>query len=55
LVWSNAVNVQGGQLYDGLITWNGLNNVGNEVLNGVYLAVIKIDGQTYMTKVAYIK
>jgi hypothetical protein len=55
LVWSSDVNVQGQQLYDGLISWNGLNNAGNEVLNGVYLAVIKIDGQTYKTKVAYIK
>ena len=39
------------------IKWNGKNDRGHRVLNGVYLCqiIIKATGQTYMTKIAYIK
>ena len=61
LVYSHSVSLpEGNKLYDGLITWDGKNNVGREVLNGVYLAILKVrykNGQTrsFKTKVAYIK
>ena len=56
LVWSKSVSVpSGGQIYDGLLRWNGDNNIGEEVLNGVYIAILNINGRTYKTKVAYIK
>jgi hypothetical protein len=61
LVYSQTVNLpEGNKLYDGFIQWNGRNNAGHEVLNGVYLAILKIrykNGQTrsFKTKVAYIK
>jgi len=61
LVWSKKVNnLNGGQLYDGVITWDGRNNAGQQVLNGVYIAIIEVrygNGQsrTFKTKVAYIK
>jgi hypothetical protein len=57
LVWSSGKVAipSGGQLYDGLITWNGKNNADNQVLNGVYIAILKIDGKTFKTKVAFVK
>jgi hypothetical protein len=48
-------------LIDGQIKWDGRNDRGLQVLNGVYLCQIVItpknggSGQTYMTKIAYIK
>jgi hypothetical protein len=48
-------------LIDGQIKWDGRNDRGIQVLNGVYLCQIVItpkngaSGQTYMTKIAYIK
>ena len=56
LVWSKSEPVtSGGQIYDGLIKWNGFNNNDKQVLNGVYIAILKLNGKTYKTKVAYIK
>ncbi|GAB4333447.1 MAG: hypothetical protein Kow0037_11650 [Calditrichia bacterium] len=61
LVWSHTESIpNGGQLYDGLLTWNGSNNSGQKVLNGVYLAILRVNynnGTTkiFKTKVAYIK
>ncbi len=53
-------NMQAG-LIDGQVKWDGRNDRGVTVLNGVYLCQIVItpkngaSGQTYMTKIAYIK
>ena len=53
-------NLQAG-LIDGQVKWDGRNDRGVQVLNGVYLCQIVItpknggSGQTYMTKIAYIK
>jgi hypothetical protein len=60
LVWSQRVEgLSGDQLYDGLISWDGLNSAGNQVLNGVYIAVINIQAgggaKSFKTKVAYVK
>ena len=45
--------------YDGVIQWDGRNDRGHKVLNGVYLCTIEIKGngstQRYITKIAYIK
>jgi hypothetical protein len=48
---------EGDRVIDGIgqLTWDGYNDVGNRVLNGVYIAILKANGQTYKTKVAYIK
>jgi hypothetical protein len=48
-------NLSGSQVYDGLFTWDGTNNSGNRVLNGVYIAILKTNSKTFKTKVAYIK
>ena len=48
-------NLNGPQVYDGLFSWDGMNNSGRRVLNGVYVAILKVNGKTYKTKVAYIK
>ena len=46
-------------LYDGYIEWDGRNDHGSRVLNGVYLCIIEIKTfgfvQKYVTKIAYIK
>jgi hypothetical protein len=56
MVWSDRrENLAGGQVYDGEFIWDGFNNKGQRVLNGVYVAVLKANGKTYITKVAYIK
>jgi hypothetical protein len=60
LVWSAEEKGLTPGLYDGRIQWNGYNNVGNLVLNGIYIAVLKVnytggEGQTFKTKVAFIK
>ena len=60
LVWSTeAQNLPSG-LHDRTISWNGLNGMGDRVVNGVYIAVLKIryntgSTKTLQTKVAYIK
>ncbi len=41
--------------HDGDIVWDGRNGNGKPVLNGVYLAVLKTNGGTVVTKVAVIK
>jgi len=41
--------------HDGDLVWDGNNGNGKPVLNGVYLAVLKTNGGTVMTKVAVIK
>jgi flagellar hook assembly protein FlgD len=48
---------EGDRVIDGYgrLTWDGYNEVGNRVLNGVYIAILKANGQTYKTKIAYIK
>ncbi len=60
LVWKKALQGLSKGLYDGRIQWNGRNERGYEVLNGVYLAILRVrynNGQTktFKTKVAYIK
>jgi len=62
LVWSKKfleTDPQGGVgLHDGAnaIHWNGANNSGEKVLNGVYIAYIKTTyGKTAITKVAILK
>ena len=48
-------------MYDDMVRWDGKNDRGNTVLNGVYLCTIEIkptDGgpvARYITKIAYIK
>jgi hypothetical protein len=44
-------------LYDKYVLWDGKNDRDYRVLNGVYLCqiIIKSTGQTFMTKIAYIK
>jgi hypothetical protein len=51
------IDANGGRVVDGIgqLTWDGYNDAGNRVLNGVYLAVLRANGKTYKTKVAYIK
>jgi hypothetical protein len=45
--------------YDGYLEWDGRNDRGYKVLNGVYLCIIEINTngmvQKYVTKIAYIK
>ena len=60
LVWSAEETGLPPGLYDGLIKWDGYNNVGNLVLNGVYIAVLKVNytsggSKTFKRKVAFIK
>ena len=60
LVWKQELKGLARGLYDGRIQWNGRNERGHEVLNGVYLAILRVryqNGQTktFKTKVAYIK
>jgi hypothetical protein len=47
-------------LHNSLLNWNGTNDQGNRVVNGVYIAVLQVKysngtTKTYETKVAYIK
>jgi hypothetical protein len=46
-------------LYDGYLEWDGRNDRGDRVLNGVYLCIIEIKAngfnEKFMTKIAYIK
>ncbi len=60
LVWKKVEKGLQKGLYDGKIVWDGRNERGYRVLNGVYLAVLRVkyqNGETKMfkTKVAYIK
>ena len=55
LVWSERKTLDGPQVHDGAFKWDGINNAGNRVLNGVYIAILNVNGQTLKTKVAYIK
>ena len=50
----------GGQANSSVFTWNGLNGQGERVVNGVYVAVLKLNyvgggSDTFQTKVVYIK
>jgi hypothetical protein len=53
----NLSDLPGGEIY--YIVWDGKNDEGDTVLNGVYICVIEINGadgkKTYTTKIAYIK
>ena len=56
--WQGADLPQG--IYDRFATWDGRNDKGKVVLNGVYLCYIDISPQSggskrYMTKIAFIK
>ncbi len=61
LVWSWEGSDLPGGLYENLVRWDGKNDRGNIVLNGVYLGTIDIkpqNGQSakrYITKIAFIK
>ena len=60
LVWSESYKAADpqGQMssHDGDIDWNGKNDIGEVVLNGVYIGYIKTDyGETAMTKIAVVK
>jgi len=60
LVWKKEEKGLQKGLYDGKIVWDGRNERGYRVLNGVYLAVLRVkyqNGETKMfkTKVAFIK
>ena len=60
LVWKQELKGLSKGLYDGQIRWDGRNELGHEVLNGVYLAILRVryqNGQTktFKTKVAFIK
>jgi hypothetical protein len=54
---TNLANLPGGEIY--YLIWDGKNDEGDTVLNGVYICVIEIRGsegtKTYTTKIAYIK
>jgi hypothetical protein len=53
----NLTNLPGGEIY--YLVWDGKNDGGDTVLNGVYICVIEIRSssgtKTYTTKIAYIK
>jgi hypothetical protein len=53
----NLTNLPGGEIY--YVVWDGKNDEGDTVLNGVYICVIEIRSSegtsTYTTKIAYIK
>jgi hypothetical protein len=55
--WNRNLSGQGRGYYE--IEWDGTNDKGYTVLNGVYLCAIEISGesgtQRYMTKIAFIK
>jgi hypothetical protein len=45
----------GGKLYNRVLFWDGKNDQGKTVVNGVYIAILDANGQKYTTRVAYIK
>ena len=61
LVWSKKLTGLHRGFYDRLVKWDGKNDKGQTVLNGVYLGVIEIKPlgggsvKRYITKIAYIK
>ena len=61
LVWSKKLSGLQRGFYDRLVKWDGRNERGQRVLNGVYLCTIDIKPLTggakkrYITKIAYIK
>ncbi len=61
LVWTKSLPGLNADMYDNLVRWDGKNDRGYTVLNGVYLCTIEIkptDGGPavhYITKIAYIK
>ncbi|MCK6619504.1 MAG: hypothetical protein HUU32_01230 [Calditrichaceae bacterium] len=60
LVWSSAVNGLPAGLHTSALEWDGRNSQGERVVNGVYVAVLKVNygsggGATFQTKVVYIK
>jgi len=60
LVWHDKREGLKRGLYDGEITWDGTNDKGQTVLNGVYLGVLKVKyrsgaSKSYKTKIAFIK
>ncbi|MCK5032258.1 MAG: hypothetical protein KAS18_01460, partial [Calditrichia bacterium] len=61
LVWTWKQNGVAKGLHNGVVRWDGKNDRGITVLNGVYLCQIKIkpngggSAKTYITKIAYIK
>ena len=42
-------------LHNDQLKWDGKNGMGRRVVNGVYVAVLRVNGQTFQTTVAYIK
>ncbi len=61
LVWSKKLVGLHRGFYDRLVKWDGKNDKGQRVLNGVYLGAIDIKplnggaAKRYITKIAYIK
>ena len=57
--WDRNLSGLNADLYFGYIRWDGRNDRGHKVLNGVYLCTIEIKGngsiQRYIIKIAYIK
>jgi len=52
----NAGTVEAQQFYSRKVSWYGKNQKGHLVLNGVYIAVLSINGNSYYkTKIAFIK
>jgi hypothetical protein len=61
LVWTKSIQGLRDGMYDNLVRWDGKNDRGKTVLNGVYLCTIEInptqggEAARYITKIAYIK
>lgn len=60
LVWSSVVNGLPAGLHTSALEWDGRNSQGDRVVNGVYVAVLKVTysnggSATFQTKVVYIK
>ena len=57
--WNMNLNGLNPGPYDGDVFWDGTNDRGEKVLNGVYLCTIEIRGQSstkrFITKIGYIK
>jgi hypothetical protein len=57
--WNMNLNDLPPRLYDGDVFWDGTNDRGEKVLNGVYLCTIEIRGQSstkrYITKIGFVK
>jgi hypothetical protein len=59
LVWTRIVKGETRGIHDGrnesVYRWDGRNDRGTKVLNGVYLCVLRANGKSLITKIAYIK